>query len=253
MNGIISMCGHLYKSFSSFLVWGILAAHQPGKGFKPIFEVHYSTVTQIESIQTLANLSRSLYPRNFTTVSTTARLKESHKKKAQELDFRLCRAHLPCWIFKFMTAQLEKTLNKYCLFWRVSRRKALLSRKNMAACLCFQSCLWTNHKISWTISSGWIRPKWRCLSMMHSTIIAENQTQHKDLIPTVRHSSRGVMIWLVLQPQDLVTCLSLGRPWTCQYSRVKCETISLTAWLKLGHTAANLQSLKWLFQPFQNG
>lgn len=58
----------------------ILAAHQPGKGFKAIFEVHYSTVTQIESIQTLANLSRSLYPRNFTTVSTTARLKESHKK-----------------------------------------------------------------------------------------------------------------------------------------------------------------------------
>lgn len=51
-----------------------------------------------------------------------------------------------CYILKFMT--IQKRLNMYDLFGRVTRTKPLLCKENTAAQLGLQKCIWTNYKVS---------------------------------------------------------------------------------------------------------
>lgn len=51
-----------------------------------------------------------------------------------------------CYILKFMT--IQKRLNMYDLFGRVTRTKPLLCKENAAAQLGLQKCIWTNYKVS---------------------------------------------------------------------------------------------------------
>ncbi len=44
--------------------------------------------------------------------------------------------------------------------------ESLFSKKAWQHSLGLQSCIWTNHKISRTMSFEQIRPKWRCLAIM---------------------------------------------------------------------------------------
>ena len=58
------------------------------------------------------------------------------------------------------------------------------------------------------------RPKWRCLVITHIIMFSPNKINHKSLIPPVKHGGGEMMIWGVLQPQNLLIFQSLSLSWT---------------------------------------
>lgn len=74
-------------------------------------------------------------------------------------------------------------------------------------------------KIYGTLSFGQTKPKRSRLAIQHNVTFSKNPNtarQHKHFIPAVKHSGEGVVIWAVLQPQDLRALQSLI--WTPLYT-----------------------------------
>lgn len=79
-------------------------------------------------------------------------------------------------MLKAHDSKIRKRLNKYCLFGSFARRKAILSKENMAAELVkFVSFNLNKTQDFWKFEQ--MRSGWRCLTVMHSAIFGENQTQ----------------------------------------------------------------------------
>lgn len=90
-------------------------------------------------------------------------------------------------------------------------------------------------KIYGTLSFGQTKTRG---AIQHNVTFSKNPNtarQHKHFIPAVKHSGEGVVIWAVLQLQDLRALQSLI--WTPLYTRDKSEAICPTAkaWQKRGH------------------
>ncbi len=157
-------------------------------------------------------------------------------------------------MIKFMTVQLEKYGTSMACFEGLPE-EILFYFKNKNTwqhSLGLQSCIWTNHKTSRTMSFEQMRPKLRCLAIKSSAMFGENlkSTSAKPFlmehsfghsIPKVTHAGGGLMIWGLFishrtwEPHSHwvdheVLCIP-------KYSRVKCEDMCPTAkvGLKLGH------------------
>ena len=140
----------------------------------------YLIISSGKTIKTAVNLPRRGHPSMF----TPAMFRETAKKK-QELHLRLRRPHLSCWVLKFTIVQLEKRVNKYGLF---GRGTSILSKKkkNMAAHFKFVKLHLNKPQDFCSPMFIWqMRPKLRCLVMIHSTklavktVFSENETVYQ--------------------------------------------------------------------------
>ncbi len=128
------------------------------------------------------------------------------------------------------------------MFGRLARGK-LLSKKAWQHGSGLQSCIWTDPKSSRTMTFEQMRPKWRCLAIMHSSTFGENLTSISAQTP---HTKSHTCWWraddfgacfVATGPRHLTviesTMNSFPKP---KYSRVKCEDIRSTAkaWPRLG-------------------
>ena len=137
-----------------------VAAHQSGKGYLSSYrEKDYS---QVENIQDSCQSSQE-----WTSQQVHPKVKNP-RATSQTLQ-----ASVSVLNVKVHDSTIRKRLNKYGLFGRVGG-ESLFSLKSL------QSCIWTNHKTSGTMSFGQTRPKWRCLVIMHSSTSGENQTCHTN-------------------------------------------------------------------------
>lgn len=82
------------------------------------------------------------------------------------------------------------------------------------------------------MSFGQMRPKWRCLDIIHNTTCGD----HQHLIPAVRHSS---LIWVlfILQPRGLGTSQLLCQQQTPLYFNAMFSCLTAEVWPKLAHVA----------------
>lgn len=81
---------------------------------------------------------------------------------------------------------IRQRLNKYGLFGGVSKKKHRLSKKNKPA-----SEQELQKNVFWTDMT-----KWKCLAIIHSTTLGENQTYTAQTPHTkCQHGGGGMMIW----------------------------------------------------------
>lgn len=135
----------------------------------------------------------------------------------------------------------HRALNDRSLPADDGQKKSLLIIENMAA-LTLQSYIWTNHRISGTMSFAQFGPKWRFLAIGPCTTFADFQTRH---ISTNLLTQCQMWWWTadglcVLQPPetghlslvDLAVNSPLYHIWG---SNIRSVWASLTAaWLKTG-------------------
>lgn len=111
----------------------------------------------------------------------------------------------------------------------VARRKPLLSQKNMTPQHSFTEQHQTNDKTSGIITFGQKRPKWRCLTRMHSALFGEKQT-HSILAQTPHTNCQAQ--WWKYNGLGLSNSLSLAK------TRESATTIT---------TQTNLQYNSWIY------
>lgn len=71
----------------------------------------------------------------------------------------------------------DKIWHKYVIFGRLA---CVLSKETRQHGLGLQSCIWTIHKTSRTMSSEQMRPKWRCLAIKYNTtLVKTTNTSHQ--------------------------------------------------------------------------
>lgn len=114
----------------------------------------------------------------------------------------------------------EQIQGSCSLFERVARRKLLLFQKNIAKINCGAKLHLNRPKFMEHCPLD--RQNQRGAGWLYSTMSHFNSNnpntahQHKHFIPAVKHSGEGVVIWAVLQPQDLRALQSLI--WTPLYT-----------------------------------
>lgn len=110
----------------------------------------------------------------------------------------------------------EQIQGSCSLFERVARRKPLLFQKNIAKINCGAKLHLNKPKFMEHCPLD--RQKQRG-AIQHNVTFSKNPNtarQHKHFIPAVKHSGEGVVIWAVLQLQDLRALQSLI--WTPLYT-----------------------------------
>uniref|UniRef100_A0A8C5PD24 Transposase Tc1-like domain-containing protein n=1 Tax=Leptobrachium leishanense TaxID=445787 RepID=A0A8C5PD24_9ANUR len=126
------------KELSEDLQSRIVDLHEAGKGYKSIsksLDVHVSTVRQTvykwRKFSTFATLPRRGRPVKMTARAQRRMLNEVKKNpRVSAKDLQKSLAHANIFVD---TSTIRKTLNKNGVHGRTSRRKPLLSKKNIAA------------------------------------------------------------------------------------------------------------------------
>jgi len=78
-----------------------------------------------------------------------------------------------------MTVQLEKDWTSMACLEGLAGESFFSLKATWRHGLGLQSCIWTNHKTSGTMSFGQTRTKWRCLAIMHSATVAMFKVQRR--------------------------------------------------------------------------
>jgi len=92
------------------------------------------------------------------------------------------------------------------------------------------SCIWTNLNISGTLSFGHLKPKWRCLAIMHSAKLGKTKHISPNTLYQLLEGWWFFGFFFFLLPQGLGTCSHwVEHKLLCipKYSWVKCEAICL--------------------------
>ena len=161
----------------------------------------------------VANLPRHGLPRRFTPRSGHAVLRETAKNP--RAPSQILQASISMLNVKVHPSTSRKKLNK------LPRESLFSLKKNLAAQLSLQGCIWTNHRISGTMSLGQKKPQRKYLVIMQSTEFSENQTQHVNTNTSFQTSSTWWRAdYLGFQPRILGTLQSWSSSWACLYTKV---------------------------------
>ncbi len=89
------------------------------------------------------------------------------------------RASANMWNYKVHASTIRNIWDKYGMFGRLGRKISLFYlKKTWQHSLSLQTCIWTNHKTSRTISFEQMRPRWRCLVIIHKATFDEKPKEH---------------------------------------------------------------------------
>lgn len=183
-----------------------------GEGYKAVykqFEVHHSTERTIirkrETFKTAANLPRSGSRSKLNPRSDYPMLRETGKKLNSYIS--TLQASVGVLNVKVHHGSIRRRLNKYGLFWRVSRRKAVLSKKNMAAQLRLAK-LHLNKQTSGKMSFRQTKVEMSCHDTQCHICRSPNSWQLSNMVV------EGCWFGLFLQPQLLGTLQALSSRWT---------------------------------------